>query len=64
MQKISSIHPFIVAIQQILESHDLEVATPTFDHVNPTISYQLLAITIKKSIYTIGSFMRYSMEQE
>ena len=64
MLKISPIHLFITAIQQILESHDLKIATPTFNHANPTISYQLLAITIKKSIYAIGFFMTYSMEQE
>ena len=60
MQKISSFHPFIIAIQQMLECHDLKLATPTFDYANPTISYQLLAITIKKLVYTIGSFMIYS----
>ena len=49
MQKISPIHLFTVAIQQILESHDLKVATPLFDHAKPTITYQLLAITIKKN---------------
>ena len=54
---------FIVAIQQILESHDLRVATLTFDHANPTISYQLLAIAIKKSVYYINCFMRYSQFQ-
>ena len=49
MQKISPIHLFTVAIQQILESHDLKVATPLFDHAKPTITYQLLAIIIKKN---------------
>ena len=32
MQKISSIHLFILAIQQILESNDVKGATQTFDH--------------------------------
>ena len=41
MQKISSIHPFIVAVQQILESHDWKGVAPTFYHANPIISYIL-----------------------
>ena len=37
MQKISSIHPFILAIQQTLEPHDLKGASSTFDHAHPII---------------------------
>ena len=52
MQKISSIHPFILAIQQISESYDLKGATQTFDHAHPIIiSYPEFVSPFKKSVY-------------
>ena len=59
-KKISSVLVFILAKQQVLESHDLR-ATPTFDHVHPVIiSYPEFVSLFKKSVYSIDSFMRYS----
>ena len=59
MEKISSIHPFILATQQILESHDLKGVTHTFDHAHPIIiSYPEFVSPFKKSVYSIDSFMR------
>ena len=48
-QKISSIHPFILAIQQILESR-LKKGHTHPEFVSP----------FKKSVYSIDSIMRYS----
>ena len=37
MHKICLIHPIILAIQQILQSHDLKEASAIFDHAYPII---------------------------
>ena len=56
MQNISSIHPFVLVIQQILKSHGLKGATPIFDHV-----YQIIISYAEfVSVYSIDSFMSYS----
>ena len=61
MQKISSIYPFIHTIQQILESHDWKGATPTFDYAHPIISsFPEFVLPLKKSVYSIDSFMTYN----
>ena len=61
MHKINSIHPIILAIQQIFKSLNLKVAPATFDHAHPTtISYFEFVSPCKKSVYSINSYMRYS----
>ena len=51
IQKISSIHPFILAIQQILEYHDLKGATPNFNNAYPIIIiYPKFVSPFKKSV--------------
>ena len=61
MHKVCSIHPIILAIQQILESHDLKGASATFDHAYPIIiCYSEIVSPCKKSVCFIDSFMRYS----
>ena len=61
MHKISSIHLIILAIQQILKSHDLRGASATSDHAHPTIiSYSKFVLSCKKSVYSIDSLMGYS----
>ena len=44
MQKISSIHKFILEIQQILESQE-EKATPIFDHGQPKVIEVTFSVT-------------------
>ena len=51
MQKISSIHSFILEIQQIIESHDLK----GHSHIWPTFSFLKYALACKKSARFIHS---------
>ena len=61
MHKVCSIHPIILAIQQILESHDLKEASATFDHAYPIIiRYSEIVSACKKSVCSIDLFVRYS----
>ena len=61
MHKICSIHPIILATQQILESRDLKVASATLDHgYKIIICYSKIVSPCKKTVCCIDSFMRYS----
>ena len=58
---ISSVHPFILVIQQVLVSHNLKGVTPSFDHAHQIIiSFPEFVSPFKKSIYSINSFMKYN----
>ena len=62
MQKISLFHQFILEIQQILESQDLN-ATPIYDQLNAkiikvTFEFPEFLSTRQKSAYSIDSFLR------
>ena len=62
MQKISSIHELTLQIQQILESHELNGQThfwpsPTKNHWN---NFTEFALSCKKSVHSIYSFLKYS----
>ena len=61
MLKISSIHSINVAIQQIVESHDIKGVSATFDNAHPLIVTYSEFVSLRiKSVYFIDSFMRYS----
>ena len=62
-QKTSSIHTFILEIQQILGSHELKTMA-VLDHTYPkiiesTFSFPEFVPACKKSLYFICSFLKY-----
>ena len=64
IQKFSSIHKFILKMQQILGSHELKALT-IFEHAHlkniaSTFSFPGFVPACKKSVYSICSFLRYN----
>ena len=64
MQKIGSIHQFILEIQQILDSQDLKDHNRFYHHhpkiIKVTFAFREFLSTQQKSVYYINSFLRYS----
>ena len=66
IEKISSIHTFILKTEQILGSHELNKCLhPFFDYTQSqiseiTFSFREFAATCKKSVHPIYSFLRCS----
>ena len=67
MQKISPLHPFILEIQQILESGDLKGQAHFHHHLQKlpkiiklTFSFTEFLSAHQIPVYSINSFLRYS----